>query len=134
MFTGLISDVGELAEAAVTEEGLLLTVHAPDTAARLRPGGSVAVAGVCLTVVSADAARFTVLAGAETQSRTSLRPPLCSRRVNLERPLQLGDPVDGHLAGDVRDVAWLRKRARLQRRCQRHERDEADHALVTGKQ
>lgn len=113
MFTGLISDVGELAEAAVTEEGLLLTVHAPDTAARLRPGGSVAVAGVCLTVVSADAARFTVLAGAETQSRTSLRPPLCSRRVNLERPLQLGDPVDGHLVqGHVDGVARLVSRRR----------------------
>src|SRR5581483_3849892 len=80
-----------------TEEGLLLTVLAPQTAARLRPMGSVAVAGVCLTVVACDGERFSVLVGAESAARTTLRPPLDGRAVNLELPLCAGDRLDGHL-------------------------------------
>jgi 3,4-dihydroxy 2-butanone 4-phosphate synthase len=97
VYSGLISDIGLIESAQRTEEGLLLAVHAPVSAAGLRPGGSVALAGVCLTVLAADGERFTVLAGTETQSRSTLRPPLDGRRVNIELPLRAGDALDGHL-------------------------------------
>jgi 3,4-dihydroxy 2-butanone 4-phosphate synthase/3,4-dihydroxy 2-butanone 4-phosphate synthase/GTP cyclohydrolase II len=97
VYSGLISEVGSIQSAQRTEEGLLLTIDAPDTATRLRPAGSVAVSGTCLTVLECDGRRFSVLVGAESESRTTLRPPLDGRHVNLELPLRAGDPLDGHL-------------------------------------
>jgi 3,4-dihydroxy 2-butanone 4-phosphate synthase/3,4-dihydroxy 2-butanone 4-phosphate synthase/GTP cyclohydrolase II len=128
VYSGLISEVGIVQSGVRTEQGMLLTVHAPATAARLRPGGSVAVAGVCLTAVAVEGDTFSVLAGAETESRSTLRPPLDGRRVNLELPLRAGDPLDGHLVqGHVDGTArvagmrrvggvqyvWLRPNKRL---------------------
>ena len=113
MFSGHVSDIGTIQFAARTEEGILLTVHAPGIAARLRPGGSVAVAGVRLTVTATNNDTFSALVGAETESRTTLKLPLDGRRVNLELPLQLGDPVDGHyVQGHVEGVARVVSRRR----------------------
>lgn len=113
MYSGLISEVGIIATAQETEEGLLLTVLAPQTAARLRPLGSVAVAGVCLTVLGCDGERFSVLVGTESAARTTLRPPLDGRAVNLELPLRAGDPLDGHLVqGHVDGTATVVSRRR----------------------
>lgn len=113
MFNGLVSDIGTVAAEQRTEEGLLLTIHAPATAARLRPGGSVAVAGVCLTAVGVDEERFSVVVGAESEARSSLRASGDGRRVNLELPLRAGDPLDGHLVqGHVEGTARVVSRRR----------------------
>jgi len=113
VYSGLISELGIVETGRETEEGLLLTVLAPETAARLRPMGSVAVAGACLTVLACDGERFGVLVGAESAARTTLRPPLDGRRVNLELPLRAGDPLDGHLVqGHVDGMAAVVSRRR----------------------
>src|SRR5215208_6351224 len=54
MFSGTVSEVGVIQSGQRTEEGVLLTVHAPETVARLAPGGSVAVDGASLTAVAVD--------------------------------------------------------------------------------
>lgn len=113
MFGGLISDVGVIRAAQRTEQGLLLTVHAPGVAKRLAAGGSVAVMGACLTVVAVEEGAFSVLVGAETESRTTLREGLEGQPVNLELPLRAGDPLDGHLVqGHVDGTARLVSRRR----------------------
>ena len=114
MFSGLVSEVGRILSGQRTEEGVLLTVHAPETAARLRPGGSVSVDGACLTAIAVEGDRFQVLVGAETEGRTSLRPPLEGLHVNLELPLRAGDPLDGHIVqGHVEGTARLVSRRRV---------------------
>ena len=113
MYSGLISDIGIVRSARRTEEGILLTVDAPATTARLRPMGSVAVAGVRLTVTAVDGEGFSVLVGAESEARTTLRPPVEGRRVNLELPLRVGDLLDGHLVqGHVDGTARVVSRRR----------------------
>lgn len=106
MFTGRVSEIGTIGAAHHTDAGLLLTVHAPATARSLEPGGSVAVAGVRLTVTELVGERFSVLVGAESQGRATLRSATAGRAVNLELPLRVGDPLDGHLVqGHVEGTA-----------------------------
>ncbi|MGH2604054.1 MAG: riboflavin synthase, partial [Dehalococcoidia bacterium] len=115
MYSGLISDIGIVRSAQPTEQGLLLTVHAPGVAKRLRPMGSVAVSGVCLTVVEVDDGSFNVLVGAESELRSTLRSLTEGRPVNLELPLRAGDPLDGHIVqGHVDGTARVVSRRRVQ--------------------
>jgi 3,4-dihydroxy 2-butanone 4-phosphate synthase len=114
VFTGLVSDVGVVRAAQRTEQGLLLTVHAPGVAKRLAAGGSVAVMGACLTAVAVADGAFSALVGAETESRTTLRQGMEGCPVNLELPLRAGDPLDGHLVqGHVDGTARLVSRRRV---------------------
>jgi riboflavin synthase len=78
----------------------------------LEPGASVAVNGVCLTALDGVSDRFRADVSAETLSVTTLSGLLVGARVNLERSLRLGDPVDGHLVyghvdgiGEVSEIA-----------------------------
>ena len=113
MFTGLVSGIGTVESARRTEDGLLLTVHAPEAAERVRPGGSVAISGVCLTVEMVEGERFTALAVGETELRTTLRAGMEGQQVNLELPLRAGDPLDGHIVqGHVDGVAKVISRRR----------------------
>jgi 3,4-dihydroxy 2-butanone 4-phosphate synthase/3,4-dihydroxy 2-butanone 4-phosphate synthase/GTP cyclohydrolase II len=106
VFTGRVSEVGVIVSARETEDGTYLVVRAPETAACLHPGGSVAVAGVRLTVVGVDGDDVGVVVGAETAARTTLRGARIGRAVNLELPLRAGDPLDGHLVqGHVEGTA-----------------------------
>lgn len=108
MFTGIISEVG-----TVVGGGRHLTIAAPGTTRRLAVGGSVAVNGVCLTATAVDpgTATFTADVVDETLARSNLGALSEGSRVNLELPLQAGDPIDGHLVlghvdgvGEVRDT------------------------------
>jgi riboflavin synthase len=94
MFTGIISEVGSVAEA-----GHRLTIEAPNTAAQLSVGGSVAVNGVCLTATGIDqvAGTFTADVVDETLARSNLGALSRGSKVNLELPLRAADPLDGHL-------------------------------------
>jgi riboflavin synthase len=96
MFTGIIETIGTVRGAEPLGEGRRLTVTAP-WAADLSPGESVAVDGVCLTVVDAAADAFAVEAVRETVRRTTIGDWTAGRRVHLERALAVGDRLGGHL-------------------------------------
>lgn len=96
MFTGIIEAVGRVAHVAPGEGGRRLRLTA-SFAAALRPDESVAVNGVCLTVVAQDAETFEAVAVEETLAKTSLGDLAEGDGVNLERALRLGARLDGHL-------------------------------------
>src|SRR5437870_6643787 len=111
MFTGLVEALGRVERAAPDGSGgRRLTLAAP-FAAELALGESVAVNGACLTVVERDAGTFGVEAGPETLRRTDLGELAVGDRVNLERSLQLGDRLGGHLVqGHVDGIGHVAER------------------------
>src|SRR5437763_5494610 len=111
MFTGLVEALGTLTRAEPDGAGgRRLTLAAP-FAAELALGESVAVNGACLTVVERGAGAFDVEAGPETLRRTDLGGLAVGDRVNLERSLQLGDRLGGHLVqGHVDGIGRVAER------------------------
>jgi riboflavin synthase len=95
MFTGIVEQVGELAEVKPLAEGYRVRIRT-GLARGLSPGDSLAVAGVCLTVLTAvnGEAHFDV--GPETARVTTLGALERGRRVNLERPLRADSRLGGH--------------------------------------
>jgi riboflavin synthase len=97
MFTGLVQSLGTIRTAADDGHGgRAITVHEPGIAPDLQLGESVAVNGVCLTVVRSDAETFDFQVGPETVTRTTLGTLQPGSRVNLERALRVGDRIGGH--------------------------------------
>jgi riboflavin synthase len=110
MFTGLIEDVGTVAAVERVPKGVRLSVQTRLDA--LTHGASIAVDGVCLTVIEVAGDRFTADVSAETLSRTTLGERKASDRVNLERSLELGDRLGGHLVlGHVDGIGEIVGRA-----------------------
>jgi riboflavin synthase len=108
MFTGIVREVGTVASF----DGSRLVVEANETAAGAALGDSVAVAGVCLTVVEAADESLSFDVVPETLSRTALGGLQAGNSVNLEPSLRVGDPLGGHVVqghvdavGRVRSVA-----------------------------
>ena len=97
MFTGLVEEGGVVAAVAPAAEGARLWIAASAVLDGLEIGDSVAVNGACLTAVEIAADGFAVDAVAETLRRTNLGALAAGDRVNLERPMRLGDRLDGHL-------------------------------------
>ncbi len=97
MFTGIVEEVGRVREVAPVENGVRIVVDATTVLEGLALGDSVAIDGVCQTVVALDDRGFEVVAIATTLSRTTLGDFRAGRRVNLERALAFGDRVGGHL-------------------------------------
>lgn len=95
MFTGIVTALGTVRRAVRGAGGLSLTIAAPYRA--LVVGESVAVDGVCLTVVRKSRGAFTVDVVAATVDRTNLGGYRAGRRVNLERAARLGGRMGGHL-------------------------------------
>lgn len=95
MFTGLIETTGTVERRAARAAGQALRCATP-LAAELAPGDSIAVNGVCLTVVTADAAGFDVEVSPETLRVTSLGAAAPGTLVNLERPLRADARLGGH--------------------------------------
>lgn len=95
MFTGLIESVGEVAGAKPTPAGLRLRVNTA-LARALTPGESIAVNGVCLTVVAADSTGFHADVSPETARVTTLGSIKRAAFVNLERPLLPDTRLGGH--------------------------------------
>jgi len=92
MFTGIIEEVG----AVSRRSGADLTIMAESVLDRVKDGDSIAVNGVCLTVVSFDATTFVVQMSPETIDRTTLGSLRVGDAVNLERALAYGDRMGGH--------------------------------------
>jgi riboflavin synthase len=111
MFTGLVETLGTVERLERAGSGSRLSVRAPEIAAELAIGDSVAVNGVCLTVVQRDAAVFVFDAIPETLSRTNLGQLKARDRVNLERALRAGDRLGGHIVqGHVDGVGTVDQR------------------------
>ena len=98
MFSGIVEDVGALQALEEKDKGVVLRVGLRNIdAGELVLGESVAVNGVCLTVVSVEDGSFSVDASHETLSRTNLSGLRAGGRVNLERSLRVGDRMGGHI-------------------------------------
>lgn len=108
MFTGLIEDLGKVREIVQTADSYRLTVVTGLPSAELSLGESIAVNGVCLTVVQFGSGYFSADVSPETLKRSSLAGLKAGGRVNLERALRLSDRLGGHLvSGHVDTVATL---------------------------
>jgi riboflavin synthase len=95
MFTGLVEAIGELVERKPTSGGFRLRVASP-LAEELSPGDSVAVNGVCLTVILTEAGEFHADVGPETIRVTTLGTIARGSHLNLERPLRADSRLGGH--------------------------------------
>jgi riboflavin synthase len=93
VFTGLVADLGTVAEVDASQAGARLTVR---TALELSEGDSVAVNGVCLTATSLPDGAFTADVMQETLRRSSLGALEEGSKVNLELPLRADDRLGGH--------------------------------------
>jgi riboflavin synthase len=95
MFTGLVEAVGEIASLEPMPPGIRMLVQTA-LGAELVPGDSLAVNGVCLTVVSADKTGVQADVSPETARVTTLGTARCGTIVNLERPLRADGRLGGH--------------------------------------
>jgi len=95
MFTGLIEAVGTVAELKTAASGFRICIQT-SLAADLSPGDSLAVNGVCLTVIAADGGEVHADIGPETARVTTLGSMRGEQRVNLERPMRADGRLGGH--------------------------------------
>ena len=96
MFTGIIQKIGTVKRIS-RGEGLVVEIGFEPWMRPLEEGESVAVNGVCLTVVKCNMTRFTVDVLEETVSRTGIGDLVPGDKVNLERALRAGDSMGGHI-------------------------------------
>jgi riboflavin synthase len=99
MFTGIVEERGEVVALELAADGTdaRVTVRGPVVTQDVRHGDSIAVSGVCLTVVASDGANFTADVMAETLLRTSARDWAPGRPVNLERSVTPATRLGGHV-------------------------------------
>lgn len=97
MFTGIVEELGQVVELAPGADSARVTVRGPLVTSDAVPGASIAVNGVCLTVVELSGDTFTADVMAETLNRSSLRTAVPGAPVNLERPLQANGRFGGHV-------------------------------------
>jgi riboflavin synthase len=108
MFTGIIESIGTVREYSQHPLGARARIAAAGVAAELRAGDSIAVDGACLTVTAVSREGFGCDLSAETLARTTLGQLRAGTRVNLERPLRLGDRLGGHfVTGHVDAVGQI---------------------------
>ena len=108
MFTGLVEAVGEIAEVKTSPGGYRIRIRTT-LAADLASGDSLAVNGVCLTVVIAEGGEVQADIGPETARVTTLGSLRQQQRVNLERALRLSD----RLGGRLHFLDLIRRRGRI---------------------
>lgn len=97
MFTGLISEVGEIVKIEKGKHSAKLTIRANNLLNDIRLGDSIAVNGVCLTVTTYNKNNFTVDVMPETMSMTNIKYLQNKHSVNLEPALRVGDRFGGHI-------------------------------------
>lgn len=109
MFTGIVTGLGTVRTMTPNGDGrdMRLVIATPwSNTTDIPRGASIACSGACLTAVAVGADWFAVDASAETLSKTTLGAWRVGSRVNLERPMRVGDELGGHIvAGHVDGVA-----------------------------
>ena len=116
MFTGLIAALGTVERLADGSTSCRLTVRAPQLLSGVKTGDSIAVNGVCLTVVHLRGDTFTADVMPETVRRTTLHLLQPGDRVNLEKALRPTDGLDGHIVqGHVEGVGTIQHPGELLR-------------------
>ena len=96
MFTGLIEEIGEIAEVKSSGGGITFTIIADAALEGTRIGDSISINGACLTVTSLSDGSFTVFASSVTASATALGSYAKGKRVNLERAMTPAARSGGH--------------------------------------
>ena len=109
MFTGIITDIGTVAEMSPKDGGgARVSIKTSWNCDEIDLGASIACSGVCLTVVARDGHHFSVDVSEESLAVTSLKYWDKGRKVNLERALAMGDELGGHIvSGHVDGLAEL---------------------------
>jgi riboflavin synthase len=97
MFTGIIEEIGEIAAIAPSGDGWRLTVRAPKAASDAVHGESIAVSGVCLTVVGSTADTFDADVMKQTLDVSALGAVQVGTRVNIEKAMPVGARLGGHI-------------------------------------
>ncbi|MFF4321657.1 riboflavin synthase [Streptomyces sp. NPDC001568] len=97
MFTGIVEELGEVTAVEPLAEASRFRLRGPVVTEGAKHGDSIAVNGVCLTVVESADGEFTADVMQETLNRSSLGSLTQGSRVNLERPMALGGRLGGHL-------------------------------------
>jgi riboflavin synthase len=117
MFTGIVSDIGEIVALTPVAQGQLhrLRIACRYDQATIVDGASIACNGVCLTVVASGVAQgrtwFEVDAAAETLAMTTAKHWRVGTKLNLERALKIGDELGGHIvAGHADGIATIATR------------------------
>ena len=114
MFTGIVEETGRVEGVSRRGSGYVLAVSAQRVLEGTRIGDSIAVNGVCLTVVKIGANRLEFDLMPETFKTTNLGTAGAGSRVNLERSLKVGDRVSGHFVSghvDCRGVVRSKRRS-----------------------
>ena len=111
MFTGLVEEKGSVVKLEPLDDAMRIEVRAPLVTADARPGDSIAVDGVCLTVVEVGGGSFTADVMRETIERSRMATYSSGAAVNLERALAAGARMGGHVVqGHVDAVAEVVRR------------------------
>ncbi|GAA2513030.1 riboflavin synthase [Streptomyces gobitricini] len=97
MFTGIVEELGEVTAVENLGDSSRFRLRGPLVTEDAKHGDSIAVNGVCLTVVETADGEFTADVMAETLNRSSLGALTTGSRVNLERPMAVGDRLGGHI-------------------------------------
>lgn len=119
MFTGIISDIGKVVSVKERDGVRRITIESAYDRDTISIGASIACAGICLTVVSAEentdgGSIFAVDVAPETLLVTSARDWKSGTRINLERSLRVGDELGGHMvSGHVDGIAEIGEREDL---------------------
>ena len=110
MFTGIVREIGRVvAFEGGVDDGAVLVVEAPETAATVEVGGSVSIGGCCLTVEEVAGTRMRFHAVPETLQRTSLAHLVSGDAVNVEPALRAGEALGGHyVQGHVDGIGTVR--------------------------
>ncbi|WP_240138631.1 riboflavin synthase [Streptomyces sp. MUM 178J] len=111
MFTGIVEELGEVTAVEKLGDACRFRLRGPVVTDGAKHGDSIAVNGVCLTVVDTADGEFTADVMAETLNRSSLGALDAGSRVNLERPTAVGDRLGGHIVqGHVDSVGEVLER------------------------
>ena len=98
MFTGIVTDIGDVVAIEERAQGLRrLTIACAYDPASIAIGASICCSGVCMTAVATGKNTFSVDAAAETLKVTTVGRWRTGTRINLERSLKMGDELGGHL-------------------------------------
>jgi riboflavin synthase len=109
VFTGIVRERGTVVSVAGGSDGVRLRIAAAEAAAQAGVGDSIAIAGVCLTVVAVADGKVEFDAVPETLRRSSLGRLAAGDDVNVEPALRVGDPLGGHyVQGHVDGVGRVR--------------------------